>query len=215
VLDNEDNPGNFATKQIGTTEDSDGVTCLVVTDLVKENGEVIEDTDDWYARNVYTGDVWYCGELARDYETFEEDSPAIPELVSIDGSFKPFRDGDQPGILVPERPHKRQAYRQEFSLGNAEDVAQVLSTDYVFGRETSSHKSLDYLVPEELANHFCPDKNAGCVVTRDFTPLEPDVEERKYRAPEIGVFLEVNVTEKVITELVECNVHANCPVPAP
>jgi hypothetical protein len=215
VLDNEDNPGNFATKQIGTTEDSDGVTCLIVNDLVKENGEVIEDTDDWYARNVYTGDVWYCGELARDYETFEEDSPAIPELVSIDGSFKPFRDGDQPGVLVPDRPHTRQAYRQEYSLGNAEDVAQVLSTDYVFGRETSNPKSLDYLVPEELANHFCPEKDARCVVTRDFTPLEPDVEERKYRAPGIGVFLEVNVTEKVITELVECNFDSNCPVPAP
>ena len=215
VLDNEDQPGTFATKNIGRSEDSDGVTCLVVNDLVEANGELIEDTDDWYTRNVETGDVWYCGELARDFETFEDDSPPIPELVSIDGSFKPFRDGDKPGILVPERPHKRQAYRQEFSLGNAEDVAQVLSTDYVFGGETNTPKSLDYLVPEALANRFCPDKDAGCMVTRDFTPLEPDVEERKYRAPGIGVFLEVNVTEEVITELVECNVDSNCPVPAP
>lgn len=209
VLEDEDHPGNFATKDI------DGVTCLVVNDLVEANGEAIEDTDDWYTRNVYTDDVWYCGELARDFETFEGDMPAFPELVSIDGSFKAGRDGDKAGILVPERPHKRQAYRQEFSLGNAEDVAQVLSTDYVFGGETDDPQDLDYLVPEDLANHFCPNKEAGCVVTRDFTPLEPDVEERKYRAPGIGVFLEVNVTEEVITELVECNVHANCPVPAP
>lgn len=47
--------GNFATKQIGITEDSedsedsDGVTCLVVNDQRELDGEVIEDTDDWYA----------------------------------------------------------------------------------------------------------------------------------------------------------------------
>lgn len=209
VLEDENNPGNFASKDI------DGVTCLVVNDLVKENDEVIEDTDDWYARKVDTGDVWYCGELARDFETFEGDMPAFPELVSIDGSFKAGRDGDKPGILVPEAPYVGQAYRQEVSLGNAEDVAQVLSTDYVFGAETDDPKSLDYLVPEDLANHFCPDKDADCLVTRDFTPLEPGVEERKYRAPGIGVFLEVNLTDEVTVELVECNFDINCPVPAP
>jgi hypothetical protein len=213
VLDNADQPGTYATKQIGRTEDNDGVTCLIVNDLVEENGEVIEDTDDWYAREIESGDVWYCGELARDLETFEDDSPAIPELVSIDGSFKPFRDGDQPGILVPAEPYVGQVYRQEVSLGNAEDVAEVLSVDYVFG--DNQDQSLDFLVPEALANHFCPDKEAGCVVTRDFTPLEPDVEECKYRAPGIGVFLEVNLTDEVIVELVECNFHADCPVATP
>jgi len=215
VLDNEESPGNFATKRIGTTEDSDGVDCLVVNDLVEENGEVIEDTDDWYAREIQSGDVWYCGELARDYEAFEEDSPAIPELVSIDGSFKPYRDGDQPGILVPENPYVGQAYRQEVSLGNAEDVAQVLSIDYVFGGETEDPESLDYLVPQELAEKFCGDDQVRCLVTRDFTPLEPGVEERKYRAPGIGVFLEVNLTDEVIVELIECNFDTHCPVPAP
>ncbi len=215
VLDNEDYPGNYATKNIGRTEDSEGVDCLVVNDVVEENGEVIEDTDDWYARHIQTGDVWYCGELARDFETFEEDSPAIPELVSIDGSFKPYRDGDQPGILVPENPYVKQAYRQEVSLGNAEDVAQVLSVDYVFAGETDDPDSLDYLVPEALASRFCPDPETGCLVTRDFTPLEPGVEERKYSAPGIGVFLEVNLTDEVTVELVECNFASNCPVPAP
>lgn len=211
MLEDEDNPGQFATKNIGQTEDSDGVTCLIVNDLMEENGEVIEDTDDWYALHVLTNDVWYCGEIARDYETFEEDSPAIPELVSIEGSFKPYRDGDQPGILVPDAPYVGQAYRQEFSLGNAEDVAEVLSTNYVFGGETDDPDNLDYLVPGELANHFCPDKDARCLVTRDFTPLEPDVEERKYYAPNIGVFLEVDLADEVIVELIECNVDSNCP----
>ena len=216
VLEDADEPGEFVTKQIGVTEDSDGVTCLVVNDLVEENGEVIEDTDDWYAREIETGDVWYCGELARDFETFEEDSPPIPELVSIDGSFKPFRDGDQPGILVPDvLPFDSlsvgRVYRQEVSLGNAEDVAQVLSVDYVFGGESEDPESLDYLVPEGLAEAFCS-AAAPCLVTRDFTPLEPGVEERKYRAQGIGVFLEVNLTDEVIVELKECKVDGiSCP----
>jgi hypothetical protein len=209
VLEDPENPGQHATKDV------EGVTCLVVNDVVEEDGEVIEDTDDWYARHLQTGDVWYCGELARDYETFEGDMPAVPELVSIDGSFKAGRDGDKAGILVPEAPNEGQAYRQEFSLGNAEDVAQVLATEYVFGGETGDPESLDYLVPKELAEKFCSDKAARCLVTRDFTPLEPDVEERKYRAPGIGVFLEVNLTDAVTVELVECNFDNNCPLAAP
>ena len=41
VLEEADNPGSFASKDIT------GVHCLVVNDLVEEDGEVIEDTDDW------------------------------------------------------------------------------------------------------------------------------------------------------------------------
>ena len=72
----------------------DGVTCHVVNDVVEEDGEVIENTDDWYAQHV-NGDIWYCGEIARDFETFEGDDPDDPELVEIEGSFKTGRDGDK------------------------------------------------------------------------------------------------------------------------
>ncbi|NIP73734.1 MAG: hypothetical protein GWO16_12210 [Gammaproteobacteria bacterium] len=208
VLENEESPGTHATKEI------DGVTCLVVNDLVAEDGEVIENTDDWYAHNVFTGDIWYCGELSREFETFEADQPPLPELVSIDGSFKAGRDGDRPGILVRAAPQVAEAYRQEFSLGNAEDVAQVLSTTYVFGGETDDPESLDYRVPQELANRFCSAKSP-CLVTMDLTALEPDVRERKYWAQDIGVFLEVNLTDDETVELIECNFHGNCPPAAP
>lgn len=208
VLENEQSPGTHATKEI------EGVTCMVVNDLVVEDGEVIEDTGDWYARDVFTDDIWYCGELARDFETIQGDMPPLPELVSIDGSFKAGRDGDRPGILVRATPQVGEVYRQEFSLGNAEDVAQVLSTTYVFGGETDDPESLDYMVPGELANRFCSTASP-CQVTRDLTALEPDVQERKYWAQDIGVFLEVNLTEGVTVELIECNFHSDCPTPAP
>jgi hypothetical protein len=59
-------------------------------------------------------------------------------------------------------------------------------------------------VPMDLANALCSD-SAPCVVTRDFTALEPGVEERKYYAPGLGVFLEVNLEAGEIVQLVECN----------
>jgi hypothetical protein len=65
-------------------------------------------------------------------------------------------------------------FRQELSLGNAEDAGEVLSVT----------ASPDPQVP----GYSCEDK---CVQTRDFSPLEPDVEENKYYKSGVGVVLEV------------------------
>ena len=195
----------------------EGVTCIVVNDVVEEcdeDGEectVIEDTDDWYAQKI-NGDVWYFGEIARDFETFEGDAPEEPELVDIGGSWKTGRDGAKPGMLIAKEPQLGHAYRQEMSLGEAEDLAEVLSNNYVFNGDDENPESLDYKVPEKLANMLCGTvpENSQCVVTRDFTALEPGVEERKYYAPGIGVFLEVNLETGEIVQLVECNVDPKC-----
>lgn len=191
----------------------EGVTCIVVNDVVTdEDGVKIEDTDDWYAQDLVTNDVWYCGEIARNYELFEDDDPEEPELVDIDGSWKAGRDGAKPGILMLAGPAVGDAYRQEMLLGDAEDVAEVLSTTYSYSGPTDDSGNLDYLVPADLANALC--SAANCVVTLDLTALEPGVEERKYYAPGIGVFLEVNLETEEVVQLVECNVADNCPTPA-
>jgi hypothetical protein len=203
----------------------EGVTCIVVNDVVEEDGEVIEDTDDWYAQHIDTGDVWYCGEIAKNFETFEGDVPSVPELVDIDGSWKTGRDGAKPGILIQADPQPGYAYRQEVLLNEAEDVAQVLSNTYFFGNGNGEPEnsdsldedsdSLDYRVPKELAELLCS-KEEPCTVTRDLTALEPGVEERKYYAPGIGVFLEVDLETGDIVELVGCNVDSKClPLPTP
>jgi hypothetical protein len=75
------------------------------------------------------------------------------------------------------------AYRQEVSLGDAEDVAEVIS---ITGSESTPGASCD----------------GTCLVTRDFTPLEPGVEETKYYAPGVGLILEVGM-DGSRTELVE------------
>jgi hypothetical protein len=186
----------------GETKLIDGVTCIVVTDQVFVEGELVEDTDDWFAQ-AKDGDVWYCGEEAKDYETFEGDEPMLPELVSIDGSFKAGRDGDKPGVLIRAMPTVGEVYRQEFSLGNAEDVAQVLSSSYGYGADPD----LDQHVPAALAQLLCAN---DCVVTREFSPLSPNANERKFYAPGIGLFLEVNMNSGDTVQLVDCNYDDRC-----
>lgn len=180
-----------------------GVTCIVVRDVVTNDGDLIEDTDDWFAQ-AKNGDVHYCGEEVKDFESFDGDEPRLPELVSIDGSFKVGRDGDKPGIIIPRFPTVGKVYRQEFSVGNAEDVVEILSTTYKFG----NNPELDQFVPQQLAALLC--SASDCVITKDYTPIEPDVFERKYYARGIGLFLEVKPDTGEAVQLVNCNFDARC-----
>ena len=52
--------------------------------------------------------------------------------------------------------------------------------------------------------------NGDCIVTKNFSLLEPDVFERKYYAPGIGVFLEVEPEAGEVVRLVKCNVDPRC-----
>ncbi len=104
-----------------------------------------------------------------------------PELVAIDGSFKVDRDGAKAGVIVAAAPVLGRLTRQEYAIGEAEDLAEVVETHYVYGKRPE----LDALVPKDLADHLC---GPGCVVTREFSPLEPDVVEHKVlRARDRGV----------------------------
>jgi hypothetical protein len=161
----------------------DQVTCRVSEDVVtdEKTGNLIEQTDDWFAQDL-AGNVWYCGELAREFETFRGDRPPEAELTSIDGSFKADRDGDRPGIIMLASPQVGDAYREEFSLTNAEDIAEVISTT---GSATSPVASCD----------------KTCLVTRNTAPLEPGVIEKKYYASGIGLI--VDNDDGTVSKLVE------------
>jgi hypothetical protein len=180
----------------------DDVRCIVVRDVVTEDGKLHEATNDWYAQ-ARNGNVWYCGEETGSYEFFRGDRPQRAELVSIDGSFKAGRDGDKPGIIFRASPTLGEMYIEEASLGNAEDATVVLSVNYAYGKDPV----LDELVPRRLAQYLCA---GNCVVTRNFSLLEPGVFERKYYAPGIGVFLEVEPDSGEVVRLVKCNVDPRC-----
>jgi hypothetical protein len=138
-----------------------GVACVVVRDTVWANGELIEDTFDWYAQD-RQGNVWYFGEDTKEYQH--------GVLVSSEGSWEAGVDGAQPGLVMKAQPDRRDSYRQEYYAGHAEDMAQVVA----LGRRVS--------VP---AGSF-----AGCLKILEWTPLEPGAAEYKYYAPNVGLVLE-------------------------
>jgi hypothetical protein len=145
-----------------------GVTTIVVHDVATDaTHTVVEDTEDYFAQQS-DGTVWYFGEATKQFED--------GRLVGIEGSFLAGVDGAKPGIIMKGTPAVGDVYRQEFALGEAEDAAEVLS---ITGTET---------VPAASCT-------GTCVVTHDFTPLEPDANEQKFYAPGVGLILEVDVAD--------------------
>ena len=134
-----------------------GVTCTAVRDTITVDGELLEDTIDWYAQDT-NGNVWYFGENSLEYEG--------GLVVSLEGSWTAGVEGARPGIIMEAVPQVGDLYRQEFALGEAEDMAEVIglnqSTSVPFG---------DY---------------GNCLKTKDFSPLEPDVFEHKFYAQGVG-----------------------------
>lgn len=181
----------------------EGVTCIVVNDVVEEDGDLVEDTDDWFGQRK-DGTIDYCGETVRDFEYFDGDNPQEAELVETDGAFKAGRDGDASGTLFPGNPVVDTVYRQEWSPSNAEDAATVISINY----QWDTGGELNDFVPQELAELMCG--NVACVVTGEFSPIDPDEFERKYFAYGVGKFLEVDLESGEISELVSCNYHLKC-----
>lgn len=164
-----------------------GILCVVVRDFAEEDGEVIEDTDDWFAQDV-DGNVWYCGEISQNFEFFDGDEPEEGELVDIDGSWKSGRDDAKAGLLLPNEPEVGQVFRQELLITDAEDAVEILGLE---GSESSPAAAC----------------NSNCLVTRDFTPLEPDVNENKYYAPGIGLIVEIDPESGERVELIEFSIN--------
>jgi hypothetical protein len=142
-----------------------GISATVVRDTVSVNGVVLEDTYDWYAQDK-DGNVWYLGEDVRNYED--------GKLVDTDGSFEAGVDGALPGIVMLAHPTVGDAYRQEYYVGEAEDLGEVVG---IGGDKT---------VP---AGRY-----TDVLVTKDWNPLEPDVIEQKTYAPGVGVIFEEHLT---------------------
>jgi hypothetical protein len=143
-----------------------GVTCVEVHDVVTVDGELEEDTLDWFAQDK-DGNVWYFGENTRSF--------ADGLVVSIEGSFIAGEDGAKPGIIMEAHPQVGDVYRQEFLLGEAEDLGEVLDLNATV------------TVPA------FPDPLAGCLETRDFSPLEPGADEHKFYAPGKGNVLTIDI----------------------
>ena len=167
-----------------------GVQCRVVVDIVVESSvdeetdeleyEAVEVTNDWFAQAV-NGDVVYCGEVAMNFED--------GVLRDIDGSFEAGIDFAKSGFLVLNTPVWGLAHRQEFALGEAEDIVQYAALNTAPSEE-------------EGGNNPNPAFSCGtdkCLQTFDFAPINPESTEHKYYLPGIGFVLAVAMDDGEIT----------------
>lgn len=136
-----------------------GVEATVVRDRVYVDGELVEDTDDWFAQDA-AGNVWYLGEESKEIED--------GEVVSTEGSWEWGVDGALPGIIMWADPsaHIGEEYRQEYYAGEAEDWGKVVAVNEAVTTPWSSFTS--------------------CVRTEDWNALESGSRENKWYCPQVG-----------------------------
>jgi hypothetical protein len=138
-----------------------GIRCTVVRDTVSEHGRPVERTLDFYAQDKH-GNVWYLGEDSYELEH--------GRFVKASDSWRSGVDGAKPGIIMPAHPARGDSYRQEYY-----PPAQALDQAHVLG----------FRGPVEVP--YGTFKRS--LVTSEFSPLEPQTEE-KYYVRGVGEVLE-------------------------
>ena len=146
----------------------EGVRARVVHDVVRVDGEIVENTRDWFAQDS-GGTLWYLGEFSQ---TYEDGRP-----VSTEGSWKHGRDGAYAGVILPARLRAGCGYREEYLEGEAEDRARILSTQETLRTPTGVHRRV--------------------VQTANTTPLEPRLLENKFYARGVGPVLELDLSPEL------------------
>jgi hypothetical protein len=152
--------GERATDMVTVTRQTKtilGIKAVVVLDVATVSGKASEKTYDWYAQDK-RGNVWYLGEDSFDRKN--------GKWVLNDGSWQAAVNGAKAGIIMEGKPRPGDTYRQEFYKGHAEDLGRVLRTGVSVSTPYRSFR--------------------GALETRDWSPLEPGVVERKYYARGIG-----------------------------
>ncbi len=131
-----------------------GVKCTVVRDTVSEHGRPIERTFDWYAQDKQ-GNVWYMGEDSLELKH--------GRFVKASDSWESGVHGAKPGIIMPGNPQRGESYRQEYyPPGEALDQARVLGNSGTVKVPYGTFKR--------------------SLVTSEFSPLEPQTENKYYVA---------------------------------
>jgi hypothetical protein len=150
----------------GSTEIVDGYTTLIVRDQEWESEDcevttatLAEDTLDYYAMESVAQNIWYFGE---DTWSIDEES----EFCTDDGAWLAGEDEAEAGIVMLGSPSSGDRYQQEYWEDEAEDWGAVL--------RLNAKVSIDYGDFED------------CLMTREWTPLEPGEIEHKFYCPEEG-----------------------------
>lgn len=145
--------------------------------------ELLEETLDWYAQDV-SGNVWYFGEFTISYDWDECDNPD-GFGGCLDGGWEAGKDivnvGTiaEEGIIMLAEPGKGDFYFQEFYEDVATDMGKVLN-----------FKKVDTVLYGKLK---------GCLMIKEWVPLDPGSIEHKYYCEDKGlVLVEENAGGKTV-----------------
>src|SRR4051794_4170423 len=141
-----------------------GVRCAVVLDRLYLDGRLRERTTDWYAQDS-RGDVRYYGEATAELDR-------RGRVVSREGSWRAGRDGAHSGLYMPAHPRLGQEFQQEHHPRHPEDRFSVQAL----------HASVRV-----------PLGRFRALRTREWTPLEPGIVDRKWYVRGIGQVAEATV----------------------
>jgi hypothetical protein len=137
------------------------VTCVEVDTALTIDDKLANKTINWYAQDKQ-GNVWSFGASVKVY------SPT-GKITSTQGTWLAGAAGGLPGIVMQANPDTSLAYRQDYSKGHAEDMAQVLSlSESVTG----------------TAGSF-----TDVVEIKEWTPLQPDIVVNKWYAKGVGLIM--------------------------
>jgi len=153
--------------------DIDGApyTTLIVRDQEWESEDcdpltatLAEDTHDFYAMDS-DKNVWYFGE---DTWSIDDESETDPPACTEDGAWLAGEEGAEAGIVMLGSPTSGDRYRQEYWEDEAEDWGAVLRLN------------------AKVSNDYLDFEFEDCLMTREWTPLEPGEVEHKFYCPQDG-----------------------------
>ena len=158
-------PSREVMRVTGKTRVINGARCVAIDDRLWLSGKLEERTTDYYSQDD-RGNVWYFGE-----NTAELDRQG--NVKTTEGSWMAGVDGARPGIFMYAVPKVGQSAQQEFLKGQAEDHFQVLRLG--------------------VGVHVPFRSSQQALLTKEWTPLEPDVLDHKYYLRGVGTVLEQTV----------------------
>jgi hypothetical protein len=143
----------------------DGVSCVVVSDVLSVHGHPVEKTHDWYVQDA-KGNVWYYGEATAEYDIHGR-------VLNREGSWRSGRHGAKGGLFMPAHRRIGASYAQEHFPGTAEDHFTIAG----FG----------------IHVHVPAGRYTDSMLTLEYTPVEPGIVDAKYYVKGIGVVLETTL----------------------
>jgi len=170
---------------VSETQQVEGVVCRVVLDRVYVDGELEETTRDYYAQHK-DGSVWYFGE---DTATLTDGG----RMESTDGTWHFGEAGALPGVFMPAVPAVGDTHRQEYYPGHAEDFFEVVDLSV---RVRTPYRSFP-----------------SALLTKEWSPLEPEFLGAKYYVKGIGQVREVTLKGSPKEELLLVEVRRGQPPP--